>query len=191
MEKCRICGNPIERKWRKVDINGIEYDDVCESCSVCVFNIRHADIVSEETVISCKRKLEKICDESQTSEEIISWIEDLLASEKFVDDNTKVDSVGMQRQQFEKTKLSISEGEIHGQTFWASKIRIISICEVILNVIIGCIIAISFDDDLLLVGALVGGITGAITFVINMFIVEVAENIASCVNLLSKIASRE
>lgn len=180
MEKCRICGRVAKNDSVSIRLLGTEATDICEVCAgkIYLINFTKDKSVYDREVKWLRSKWGELDDETQ-----------LLLKAKVKERTTELETI-------QENNIRLAETNVKAKTFWTSVIKFVSVCEIVLLAIIGGFIGYTlsrFGDDTVytIAGVVLGGFIGAVLSALNMFIVEVAQNIASCVNLLSKIASKE
>ncbi len=181
MEKCRICGKASKNDAVSVRLLGADATEICEVCAgkIYLINSTKDKSVYDREVKWLRGKWSDFDEETQ-----------LILKSKIKERSSELEMIQ------EKNKR-LSETNIKAKTFWTSAIKFVSICEIVLLAIIGGFVGFNLarfgNDEMMyaIVGALVGGLIGSILLAVNMFLVEVAENIASGVSLLSIIADKE
>lgn len=181
MEKCKVCGRRSKNDSLAIRMFGEKAEGICEVCAGKIYAMNTTRV-------------------KETYDREKMWLEQVLNSES-VDVDTKLilKEITKDRKseivEIEKNRERAAS-KIVAKTFWTSIIKFVSICEIILFAVLGGFVGYTlarYGDDTVytIIGALLGGFIGAVLSALNMFLIEVAENIASCVNLLSKIASKE
>ena len=173
MELCKICGRKIKGTELQCRLIGEKGAFFCEECASNIYVIN------------------KTKDKTAYDKRIV-WLNQIMKSDVVGEDTKEtIRSLVIKREfKIEKETVKISK------TKWTSLIKAISIIPIILLAIIGAVIAgtlTSYGDDetlFTIVGAVIGVVLGCITMAFYLFVIEVAENIASGVELLNIINSK-
>lgn len=174
METCKICGRKIkgtELQCRLIGEKGVVFCDECAS-NIYVIN--------------------KTKDKNAYDKRIV-WLNQIIKSDGIDEETKEIIRNLVVKREFKIEKEAV---KTISKTKWTSLIKVISIIPIILLAIIGAGIAgalASYGDDetlFTIVGAVIGGVLGCIMMAFDLFIIEVAENIASGVDLLNIINSK-